>query len=990
MWLILLGLILVMGLAVWGNFFQARMEREHHARSIVRLTEASITRTLASVEIALLRLAERGRMLTRDAGGRAALEAAVADTLRFSPHIRQILVARGETVLLSSHGPIGAGDVLGIQALGLRAPGAASFSLGLRIGNPLPGRYLPRRGDTPQADHHSRVLPVALAAQPLGSDPPITVYAALNPSFFTVQLTNAELGRRSAVGLWSLDGDLLLGSAEFPTAWPTGVTEALRTVLQHGEEQGKLPLGEDGLSHRRIEYQWSSRYPVAVLVLVDHRDTLERWWQESRYLFLLSALAVTALLLTGVFLIRELQRRLALQGHAQVLEQAVAQSATAVLVTDLQGRVQYCNEAYTTLTGFPAGEMLGRRLEVLQPDSQGIPREDHRLLERVQVWSGECLIRSKDGRALWILLEISPVRGGDGQPIHLVCTQVDISRRKQVEADLRIAATAFESREAMMVTDAHGVILRVNRAFSELTHYQAEEVVGKTPAVLHSERQDQPFYEALWDTLVQERRWQGELWNRRKNGEIYPQWLVISAVVDDQDQVTHYVANLTDISERKAAEREIQRLAFFDALTGLPNRRLLLDRLQHALAVSSRHRTHGALLFLDLDNFKMLNDTRGHQAGDELLVEAADRLGGNIRAVDSVARLGGDEFVVLLEGLDQDRQQAALQAQQVAGKILQTLHEPYRFEDLEHQCSASIGISLFHGEELPVDELLKQADVAMYRAKAAGGNTQRLFDPAMQVALEFRADLEQALRWAIPRAELRLFLQPQVDERRRLLGAEALIRWCHPELGLLPPGEFIGLAEESGLIVPMGYWVLETACQYLRAWQMVPETRHLSLAVNVSARQFHQKDFAHRTMEIIQGAGIDASLLKLELTESLMLHDVEETIAIMRTLKALGVGFSVDDFGTGQSSLAYLRALPLDQVKIDRSFVKDLPHDASGVTIVQTIIAMARSLNLEVIAEGVETADQAASLSHHGCRYFQGFLYGRPMTEADFREIAVA
>ncbi len=562
-----------------------------------------------------------------------------------------------------------------------------------------------------------------------------------------------------------------------------------------------------------------------------------------------------------------------------------------------------------------------------------------------------------------------------------------LRKSRRAEAELRIAATAFESQEAMMITDANSVILRVNRAFTEITGYGAEEVLGKTPSLLKSGRHEAAFYTAMWETLRRTGAWQGEIWDRRKNGELYPKWLTITVVKGANGQITHYVAMHTDSTQRKAAESEIEHLAFYDPLTQLPNRRLLLDRLHHALATSARSEHQGALLFIDLDNFKTLNDTRGHDKGDLLLQQVAQRLSACIREGDAVARLGGDEFVVMLEGLSENAEEAATQATAAGDKILATLNQPYPLADEEHHSTASIGVTLFAGHRDTIEELLKRADLAMYQAKAAGRNTLCFFDPDMQAAVMARAALEADLREGLREKQFLLHYQGQVNSRGALIGAEALVRWQHPRRGLVSPAEFIPLAEETGLILPLGQWVLEVACSQLLAWARRPETAGLDLAVNVSARQFRHPDFVAQVLQVLADTGANPHKLKLEITESLLLDDVQDIIAKMSALKARGVGFSLDDFGTGYSSLSYLKRLPLDQLKIDQSFVRDVFTDANDAAIVRTIVALAQSLGLAVIAEGVETEGQRDFLAQAGCLHYQGYLYSKPLAAQDFEKL---
>jgi diguanylate cyclase (GGDEF)-like protein/PAS domain S-box-containing protein len=439
-----------------------------------------------------------------------------------------------------------------------------------------------------------------------------------------------------------------------------------------------------------------------------------------------------------------------------------------------------------------------------------------------------------------------------------------------------------------------------------------------------------------------------------------------------------------DITESKLVEAEMRKLAFYDSLTHLPNRLLLMDRLQHSLASSARTAKQGALLFLDLDNFKTLNDTLGHEIGDLLLQQVAQRLVSSVRDGDTVARLGGDEFVVVLENLSEHALAAAEQAESIGEKILSKLSMPYRLAVHDYQNSASIGATLFNGQQTTMEELMKQADIAMYQAKKTGRNALRFFDPQMQASVNQHAALENELRKAVDLQQFELYYQIQVDNELKPLGAEALIRWKHPEQGLVPPLQFITLAEETGLILPMGTWVLETACAQLKAWQQDALTRDLVLSVNVSAKQLRQAEFISQVKAQVRHHGINPMRLKLELTEGMLLEDIEDTIKTMNILSEIGIQFSLDDFGTGYSSLQYLKRLPLDQLKIDQSFVRDIVTDSSDKAIVKTIIAIAHSLNLDVIAEGVETEAQHRFLFNEGCAHFQGYRFGKPLPLKQF------
>ena len=590
-----------------------------------------------------------------------------------------------------------------------------------------------------------------------------------------------------------------------------------------------------------------------------------------------------------------------------------------------------------------------------------------------------------NGKRRYLSFEAAPIFNAAGQLIAAVESLEELTHLKEAEADLRLASIAFETHEAIMITDADANIIRVNRAFVKITGYSAKEVLGQNPRILRSERHDQAFYAQMWQQLLDTGNWTGEIWDKHKDGHIYPKWLTITAVKNDAGETTHYVASFSDISEWKLAEEEIHHLAFNDALTGLPNRRLLLDRLNLAVLASARSKLHGALIFLDLDNFKTLNDSLGHEYGDLLLIEVAHRIKLSVREVDTVARLGGDEFVVLIENISEDAEDASQNVAHVAEKIRAVLATPYQIKGKTFHSSPSIGVCLFYDNAISTDELLKHADIAMYQAKSAGRNRVRFFDPKLQQSVESRAALESDLRSAIANQQLQLHYQVQVGSDNLAVGAEALIRWIHPERGMVSPADFIPLAEESTLILEIGHWVLDTACRQVSEWANHELTSNLVLAVNISARQFMQQDFVDQVAAVLHKHGTDPSRLKLELTESVVLDDLDFVIAKMLALRQeIGVSLSLDDFGTGYSSLSYLKRLPLDQIKIDQSFVRDMKMDSSDAVMVKTIIDLTGNFGLEVIAEGVETDEQLELLRHYGCEAYQGYFFSKPLPLEEF------
>ncbi|WP_326430087.1 EAL domain-containing protein [Stutzerimonas frequens] len=587
-----------------------------------------------------------------------------------------------------------------------------------------------------------------------------------------------------------------------------------------------------------------------------------------------------------------------------------------------------------------------------------------------------------EGRAL-------PLEQPPGYKRAVVWLSRDITERFNTELERRIAAIAFESQQGMLITDAQNRILRVNGAFTRISGFTPEEAIGNTTALLASGKHGREFYRAMWTSIETTGAWEGEVWNRRKSGEIYPEWLTISAVRNSLGEVTHYVAAFTDITDRKAAEERIHNLAFYDPLTGLPNRRLLLDRLHQAMAASRRNGELGALMFIDLDNFKNINDLHGHQTGDQVLRLAAERLHKEVRGSDTVARLGGDEFVVMLENLGPAPLQAASQAEHIGMKLLSSLDRPYRIDNLGLYSSASIGVVLFGTESSTSDELMKRADMSMYEAKISGKNALRFFDPRMQLAVQERLRLEDEIRQGLKNGEFSLHLQPQLEQHAGIVGAEALVRWQHPQRGLLAPGAFIAQAEHAGLIHALDQQVLGKACEQLALWEKQPAFAGLTLSVNLSAHLLYQDSFVANLLELLRSSGANPSRLKLELTETLLLDNMPEAIARMTQLKQHGIRFAIDDFGTGYSSMSYLQRLPLDQLKIDQTFIRGLPEDASSLTIVRAICALAAGLGLEVVAEGVESDAQRAVLLGNGCHRFQGYLFGRPMALDEFERMFI-
>ena len=684
-----------------------------------------------------------------------------------------------------------------------------------------------------------------------------------------------------------------------------------------------------------------------------------------------------------------------LRDSEERLRMTLKYAPDAVFICEQDGHIVYVNDNVIEALGYSHEELYAMTVFDLVPEAWRGNYKQHsaEILTEHNRHVYEIRLVAKDGSIL--PMELNAVLLPN-ERIYGSCR--DITERKKVQHALRDSQDNLQRlldsvAEGIYGVDNEGTCTFVNAAFLRIMGFQdASELVGKNMhALIHHSHPDGSHYPGSECKMyLAFRSRQGVhvdnevFWRRDGTAVTVEYW---SHPIIKDGVVTGAVATFLDISERRLAEQKIHQLAFFDELTGLPNRRLLMDRLSQALAVSDRNGRYGALMFLDLDNFKMLNDTKGHDTGDMLLVEVARRLQGCVREGDSVARMGGDEFVVVLEMLDKSVDEAVVQAELVGEKISAALNQTCQLKQHAHHTTSSIGIVLFKGHQESLDNLLKYADTAMYQAKAAGKNAIRFYDPDMQATLELRIELEHELRNALEKRQFQLYYQIQVDSLRRPIGAEVLLRWVHPQRGLVSPLQFIPLAEDTGLILPIGQWVLDTACAQLKSWQDNALTRDLILSVNVSARQFHQADFVAQVQRALLDSGARPSRLKLELTESMVLGNVEDIIGKMLDIKMSGVSFSMDDFGTGYSSLQYLKRLPLDQIKIDQSFVRDITTDSNDAAIVQTVIAMTEAMGLNVIAEGVETEAQLEFLDLRGCHAFQGYLFSKPVPLEQFEDL---
>ena len=673
----------------------------------------------------------------------------------------------------------------------------------------------------------------------------------------------------------------------------------------------------------------------------------------------------------------------AAQESQQLLQAIVNSAPTLIYVFDRDGRLLFCNQQFEKAVGHSRDNIIGHLRSDFLPASVAEQHfiNDRTVLETGQPLSIEESNPESDGEHTYLTLK-SALRDPEGEVIAVIGISTDISSRKHAEKDLQLASTIFaNTADGIVITDPASNIVLTNPAFTQITGYGPAEAMGQNPRILQSDHQDANFYRAMWQAIGNDGLWQGEIWNRRKNGELYPEWLTITAVLNPCGAVSNYVGVFSDISAIKRSQADLQKLAHFDPLTELPNRVLFHDRLTHAIERAGRYNHHVAVMVLDLDGFKTVNDSLGHPIGDVLLQQVAQRLKHCVRVEDTVARLGGDEFAVVIANLDNGENIV-----DIARKMLDSVERPFSIEDHTALVSTSIGIAVFPEDGQTPDLLIRNADAAMYQSKAAGRNTYHYYRPEMTEAAQRRQASEQALRRAIEQQEFEVWYQPQLDlASNRLLGAEALVRWRDPTRGLIPPIEFIPLAESTGLIIPLGEQILRQVCQDIQKWHL-DGLQPGRIGVNVAGPQLFRSDFIGLLCEITENYATPHTALEIEITETCVLDNPELARQLLDTIQEMGISIAIDDFGTGYSSLSHLKKLPIDTLKIDRSFVSDLPDDPHDVAITRAVLAMGRSLGFHVIAEGVETEEQRKFLLNEGCVQGQGYLFAKPMPMNQFTD----
>ena len=906
-------------------------------------------------------------------------------TVRPLPFLRSlsILDAQGRVVVSSSD--VNVGTRLALDGF---YPAAAADNPRLRIGLPWSGRDIGRASPQPAGQ---AISPDASSVVPVLRPLPIEgggywLLAALNPDYF---LSHAGLMLDPEAGhaVWLRYDGLVLMSGDLRDDVLPGTRDAvLAERLQAGAEHGRLERATANGREWLVAHRTSERFPVTVAVQLERASLLGSWRVEmQRLLWLL--LPVLLALATALGLYQRHRwtlhaKQAELDRTNRLAASVFSNSRDAIIITDAQARIISVNDAFERVTGWSRRDVLGANPRLLSSGVQGqmFYRGMWDALNHTGHWQGELTNRRRNGELYPIRLSIAAVRGGDGALRHYTGVIVDITEQKAAEARLQVAAGVFvHAREGILIADPKGNIVDVNRAFTDITGYGREEVIGRNPRLLSSGHQDHAFYADMWRSLVETGTWSGEVWNRRKSGEVYSELLNISAVHDEHGRVQRYIGLFSDITQKKEYEAQLVRVAHFDALTGLPNRVLMADRLRQAMARSRRSGNKLAVLFLDLDGFKAVNDTFGHDAGDRLLIELSGRMRQVLRDEDTLARMGGDEFVGVLTGITDP-----LGCADMLNRLLDAASGPMTLQGDVLQVSASIGVTFYpQADEVDADQLLRQADQAMYQAKLSGKHRYHMFDAEQDRDMRARHQSVEHIQRALQQRELVLHYQPKVNMRTgEVLGMEALLRWQHPVEGLLPPGAFLPLLDGHPFMVELGQWVLAEALGQIVRWKA--QGLSLPVSVNVDASQLNQCDFVEQIAALLaQHPQVAPGDLALELLETSALADIRRVSDVMVRCGELGVTFSLDDFGTGYSSLHYLRHLPARELKIDQGFVRNMLTDPEDLTILDGVIGLSQAFRRDVIAEGVETPEHGAMLLRLGCDVGQGYAIARAMPADD-------
>lgn len=1094
---IILTILALLVVTLWSSFQQTIQNKQQNIELYSRMIEGSFSRSLESMEVSLLSLADELQYAEGRAADAGHLNLRIKQILRFAPHLRQIVIMRENRVIADSRGKFS--SELDLSRMGLNRSQLNPFTPGLQLGQTVRSRYLPLKGEYLSENNSRELIPFALRFRSRTTGQAYTLVVAYNPDYLKSYIHDLKLDPQDNVYLVNSNAGLIYQKGLYgPYMKP--VSALLTQTLNEGRDQISITVQEQNSPASFIHLRLLEKYPLAVVITTRYSEYFTGWISENLSLFI-GLVAATLLLITGgIFIILGYRRNLAMREQVHLLSEVVQQATVPMMITDQQFRITYINNAFSRLFGYVLSDIEQRTPSILtaaytSPDilnrmrgnlvsaspwrgelqaedinGHTIPvstsvfpvehlqsgqihyiamlndirerkeREEHiNLLSRVVeqnptiiiitdamgcieyvnntfeevtgymleevlgrnprflksgdtapqeyqqmwqtitaggIWNGELHNKRKDGSLYWERASIGSLKNDQGEITHYIATKEIITQIKEDEKQLRLASAVFKTAaEAIMVTDTLNRIQMVNESFTQITGYTQQEVLGRSPDMLRSEHHSDDFYDQLYTQLFHQGYWEGEVWNTRKSGEDYPQWLTVSTMRDTNGSIEGYVALFNDITKRKQDEEIILHQANYDTVTGLPNRNLFSDRLQHALQVTNRSQNSGALLFIDLDRFKQVNDTLGHSVGDRLLQEVAERLQACVRKSDTAARLGGDEFAVIIPEVQDN-----YVFKNIAGKILKSLSARYVIDGHDIFISCSIGITLYPDDGNEAEQLIRNADSAMYKAKELGRNNYQYYTDKMNNEVLQKRELEIAMHKALQNNEFSLHYQPVWNiESRRIESMEALLRWQHPTRGMISPAEFIPIAEEAGLILQLGDWVIRQSCQFgAKLQQQFSDPP--KICINVSSRQIQRGNLSDNVAQALNQTRMKGSGMVLELTESILLADEENTHQQLSQLRDLGLQIAIDDFGTGYSSLSYLKRYPISRLKIDREFIADLETDTDDQALVAGIISMGDALGLEVIAEGVEDKAQLRLLRGMGCRHIQGFIFSPAVT----------
>lgn len=982
--LLLAGLVCfvcLISITLLYSFKHSIHERNERAALYTHMIESTLSRTLEAMEISLSSFSSdlsKGDLTPDEL---SVIRTKLLETLRFAPHLRQIVVVKDHKVLLDTRRNPPAD--INLPLLGLDHSTMAGYSLGLMIGTQIKGRFFPHLGKIAEESEHSEIIPIGLEITNNNREK-LVIIAAFNPDYIKRYLQELPLQMRDRIFIVDFDGNSLMQHG-FYGPFKREIIEQLHTALDSGKTVVQSKDQERFIPLYSVTTRLAAKYPLSVALVTDHKGSLEKWAHEMQSLFTILVMVLLTLLVGGHYALRNNYKALAMKEEVHLLSEVVEHSPTIIVITDTDGFIQYVNKSFERETGYSKGEVLGKNPKLLKSGNKTDVEYSQmwQTLLAGNSWSGEFHNKRKDGGLYWERATISPLTDSNGEITHFIALKQPIDAEKATQEQIRLASTVFDSAtEAIMVTSVDNVIQMVNPAFKTITGFSAEEVIGKTPAILRSGRHGVDFYQAIYARLNAQGTWEGEIWNRRKNGEVYPEWLMISSRFDHQGRLEGYVAIFSDITKRKQDEALILKQANYDFVTALPNRSLFSDRLHQALRLSDRNQTQTALLFVDLDRFKYVNDNFGHHIGDQLLQEVAKRLCAEVRRTDTVARLGGDEFAVIVgDLLDMHA------VEQIANKILINLAKPFMLDEHEVFISCSIGIAFYPVHGADSDVLIINADSAMYKAKQQGRNMRVYFNNALNEDSNRRREIEIDLHKALRKKEFYLVFQPiwSIDHQK-MESVEALIRWNNPNKGMISPGEFIPLAEESSLIHDIGRWVIEDAFRFASLLQQ-QAANPPKVSLNISSMQFMRGKLDELIIAMLTRYQLPGEAIVLEITESVLMLDQPDIGKQLDALVQQGIQLSIDDFGTGYSSLSYLKKYPIRRIKIDQSFVRDLTTDKGDQTLVAGIISLASSLNMTTTVEGVETHAQLDMLKTYGKPLIQGYLFNRPLKEQALLEL---